>query len=454
VQSDAILKYTLLCSVAFGVGALPWYIIQFPVILTGDSIAQLWQVSGRIPLDTWNPVPITLILKAVNGRADVYIFLQYVLLSATIGVCYARAAAGFGRGMTRSGAVWGVVLALFSGMYPPIGPAVFWLIKDVPFAASFWLAATAWAVVIEQECFGLGRIFLLGVLSGIPSLFRHDGIFLSALFLVAGLYIILRRKRYGYPLLLAGCLVVLVAGWTLPVVFQANTRVTRWAYAIPFVRDLGGVVQAGGRLDDRDQQFLEKIAPLPYLRNHFDPGFPDRYFVGKEAARQVNSQWLADHRAEFAAGYWRIMSRNVRIGLRNRALAFLHFAGLLHQWINIGGVDCTNSFFPEFCPRKIGPGTWFYDFANWNQWNIVARAVLWCSLWPILGLVAIAVFALKRRRPGVLLFSLLPLIFFVCSALIAVASYFRYNYYVLPFFIAGLLAISARPKVGDQFTQK
>src|SRR5260221_14135148 len=105
-------------------------------------------------------------------------------------------------------------------------------------------------------------------------MFRHEGIFVSALLFGAGL-IFLRLRRYGSRLVLAGWVVVVLTKFALPVVFQADARVTRWAYSLPFVRDSGGVVQAGGNLDDGDKQFLEKIAPLPYLRAHFSPGFPE-----------------------------------------------------------------------------------------------------------------------------------------------------------------------------------
>jgi hypothetical protein len=427
--------------VAFAVGALPWYVVQFPGMLTLDSIAQLWQVSGIIPLDTWNPLLITLILKALHGRADIYVFLQYVVVSIIIGICYAQAAAGFGPAIARATAFRGMGLAFLAGLYPPIGGPLFYVIKDVPYAASLLLAAVTWAITLEREEFAPGRIFILGVLSGIPALFRHDGLLMSALVLAAGLIVLAKRRGFGYRFLLAGCVAVLLLRSGLPIAFQANTEVTRWGYALPFVRDLGGVVHAQGYLDDGDKQFLQNVAALSYLQAHFNPGFPDAYVFGGG----VNTQWLADHRTEFAAGYVRIISRNLGIWLHQRLLAFLHFAGIRHQWINIGGVDCSDAAFPEFCARKIGPGTWFYNFGKWNQETTGARLVLWCSLWPIVGLIGIAVVAWKRRRPGILVFSLLPVSWFFCSAFIAVASYFRYNYYVLPFFIASLLAICVHP---------
>lgn len=425
---------------ALAIGALPWYLAQYPGRLTWDTVDQLWQAAGTKSLDNAHPVFFTLLLRGLYPHIGAYVLLQILGFACAMGLVLALAAKRFSLRTESSQWKRVALVAFLLGLIPSVGSYLDWIVKDIPFTAALLLAATAWAVSANDRLFTVKTGGIVGMLSALPWMFRHDGATFAAMSILAGTLLAKRHpllRRRWYPSFLATFFAVNVLRLAVPAALGAT--MSPGLYAGGFVHDISGFLRLKGQLDAVDTAFIAKFADPQELGARFQFQRGDMINV---PPRILNLNWLENHPSEFLKGYFRLAKKNLSLLIQIRWALFEHQIGvlgldILDTWEN------PNPGLPfQLKPLAFGiPLRSFLERSVEVEWM---RILLWCSLWPILALLAVFVWALKARALGTAMFCLFPIVNALVFYAIACVGTFRYNYYLLPFGIAALLSISRR----------
>lgn len=279
---------------------LPYYLYQYPGIMTPDSINQFEQVLGLIPYSNHHPWVHTLVFGffyrlgfALTGNmvsaVAVYTFFQMCLLAGSIGYFIST---------LRAHRIRPFVLLLIIGFYALIPyHAVFsvtvW--KDIPFAAAVLLFSCS---ILRLSVRGSIRIINLTVftISGVMiCLFRSNGwyAFLLALpFLLIGF-----RKRAKTICLLLLLILGSAAIVKYPVMraFQVKQPDFIESVSIP-MQQITAVICNDRPLTAKETALIEEVVDLTYIHELYNPGFADNI---KELVRAGNQDYLVAHKKEF-----------------------------------------------------------------------------------------------------------------------------------------------------------
>ncbi|MFZ5469900.1 MAG: hypothetical protein ACOZIN_10735 [Myxococcota bacterium] len=426
-----------IASLAFGLGCLPWYLAEFPGLITLDTVDQMWQADRMKPIDDLHSVTITLALRAVRPFAGVLVFAQYLSFSVVFAGLLALAARGFAR--PAKTALWPTTAAaLVCGLLPSLGAQLFTIIKDVPYAICFLGFAAAWALVLRSKRYTPRAGLVLGSLSGLPWLFRHDGVLVVIFASVIALLVVVRT-----PAPWKGWLGGFAAGLLLAVTLHAAASrlagsvpgPTRWTWAVAFVHDIAAVA-TWGDLDDVDHAFIAQWGDHKDLAANYDPAKGDVYFLG---VPKVKLDWFTQNHAPFAAGYVRIVKKNLALVARKRVARSLHHFGLRDQNLFADPRANPENTFGFRVTPIVFSNTAFQVLATTSSVKPL-RLLVWASALPLVGLLALTMMAVRRRNWALVVWCALPVLNALAFSFVAPAAYFRYNYYVLPFLFVGFFA--------------
>jgi hypothetical protein len=424
-------------AIAFFLGAAPWWTTQFPAAFTLDTCDQVWQACEGKELNTFHSLLMTLTFRLLRCHLGWYALLQYVLISLTVGFCLVVAVTGY-RLSRRPQIAPAVVASFILGMLPGCGFLIFQLVKDIPFGGAALLAATVMAIVIVERRHSRPWGIAWGALSVLPWFFRHDGVFIALFFAIAAL-VVARRWRAWQSLFLpwlAGFVLLSFAGVLLPLVSSAGAGPMSYAYAMPFVWDVSGILARHERLEADDLRFIRQWAEPERLRAEFHETHGDDTFL-EYGIPDFN--WLAEHKAEFFKGWWRIIRNHPRDFWVLRWVRFGHIYGLRR----LRGDPIPQS---EVLPGRISPmhtvlfGASPRRFLLWASVSRKAEILLWSAIWPLLALALIAAIAL-RKNLALALFAAIPVAQALVFSQIVSTSIYRYNFYIWPFLMASLLCV-------------
>lgn len=279
---------------------LPYYLYQYPGIMTPDSINQFEQVLGLIPWSNHHPWVHTLVFGlfyrigyALTGdmvaAVSVYTFFQMCLLAGSI---------AFFLSTLRACRIRPFVLLLITAFYALIPyHAVFsvtiW--KDIPFAAATLLFGCA---ILRLSVFGSvsAKNLLIFTISGVMiCLFRSNGWYGFLLSLPFLLLSFRKRAKRIYPLLLVIFLCAVIVKYPVMHAFQVEQPDFIESVSIP-MQQITAVICNDRDLRPEERAFIEKVVDLTYIRDLYNPGFADNI---KELVRAGNQDYLTAHKQEF-----------------------------------------------------------------------------------------------------------------------------------------------------------
>lgn len=279
---------------------LPYYLYQYPGIMTPDSINQLEQILGVIPWSNHHPWVHTLVFGffyhigyALTGNmvaaVSVYTFFQMCLLAGSIAYFIST---------LRSHKIRPFVLLLIIAFYALIPyHAVFsvtiW--KDIPFAAAVLFFSCAILRLSVQNRMCAGNLLTLMISGVMICLFRSNGWYAFLLALPFLLFGFRRKAKTVYPPLLAALLLAAVVKYPVMNAFEVQQPDFIESVSIP-MQQITAVICNDRYLTEEERALIEEVVDLTYIHELYNPTFADNI---KELVRAGNQDYLVTHKNEF-----------------------------------------------------------------------------------------------------------------------------------------------------------
>ncbi len=295
-RDHTALSSFLLCLLCW----LPYYLYQYPGIMTPDSINQFEQVLGVIPYNNHHPFAHTMVFAllykaafALTGDMVVsvgfYTFAQMCLLSAGM---------AFFISTLRQQRIRPFVLLLLTAFYALIPyHAVFsvtiW--KDIPFAAAvLFFNCLLLRLILRGSLLIHERILLL--FSGMMiCLFRSNGWYAFLVAVPFLLFFFRKQKRQVYPCLLVTLLLCVLLKYPVMNHLQVTQPDLIESLCIP-TQQIAAVLCNDRELTAEERGLIESVVDLTYIKELYNPTFADNM---KELVRAGDQEYLASHKKEF-----------------------------------------------------------------------------------------------------------------------------------------------------------
>lgn len=279
---------------------LPYYLYQYPGIMTPDSINQLEQILGVIPWSNHHPWVHTLVFGffyhigyALAGdmviAVSVYTFFQMCLLAGSVAYFIST---------LRSHKIRPFVLLLIMAFYALIPyHAVFsvtvW--KDIPFAAAALFFSCAILRLSVQNQVRAGNLLVFMVSGVMICLFRSNGWYAFLLAMPFLLFGFRRKAKAVYPPLFAALLLSAIVKYPVMNAFHVQQPDFIESFSIP-MQQITAVICNDRYLSDEELALIEKVVDLTYIHDLYNPTFADNI---KELVRAGNQDYLVAHKNEF-----------------------------------------------------------------------------------------------------------------------------------------------------------
>ncbi len=279
---------------------LPYYLYQYPGIMTPDSINQFEQVLGLIPYSNHHPWVHTLVFGlfyrlgyALTGSmvtaVSVYTFFQMCLLAGSIAYFIST---------LRARRIRPFILLLITAFYALIPyHAVFsvtiW--KDIPFAAATLLFSCSVLRLSDRDSVNAKNLFIFTISGVMICLFRSNGWYAFLLALPFLLFGFRKKAKALYPLLFLTLLCAAVVKYPVMSAFQVEQPDFIESVSIP-MQQITAVICNDRSLTEAETDLIEQVVDLTYIRDLYNPGFADNI---KELVRAGNQDYLVAHKKEF-----------------------------------------------------------------------------------------------------------------------------------------------------------
>ncbi|MQY07174.1 DUF6020 family protein [Actinomadura macrotermitis] len=399
---------------------LLWWAAYYPGAMSYDSISYVWHVTTghwmanhSVPYDGL----VWLSLNATGGLAALT-FLQVVLWAVVLAY---TADVLHDLGVR---ARWAALAALAAVLLPALGQFPSWVWKDVPFTIAAVLVFAATGRIIARRLAGEpapARLFwLLGLGFLGLVLFRNNG-FLTALIAVPVLVVALRGYRRR---VLALTLVPIAFSFVLTSVVYPALKIEPARPSLTYASAYADVAVAYHERPEsfskKDRKVMREVAPL----SHWDQAGTSCYSADWLTNRPQFKKSVADRRTDELMALWfRTLHRtpDLAIGARicrgsvawaiwpgPRALdgqtliAGGDVPGDRFSWALPGARMDGNPYLPELSTRPLwrplhGALSFAWRVSRIPQLEFLLwRAPIWCYA----GIVAIGLFAWRRRTPG------------------------------------------------------
>lgn len=278
---------------------LPYYLYQYPGIMTPDSINQFEQVLGVIPYSNHHPWVHTLVFKLCYeiGYSLTHNMVIAVSCYTLFQMCLLAGSAAYFINTLRRRKVRPFVLLLITAFYALIPyHAVFsvtiW--KDIPFAAAVMLFSCAMFRMMDTEI--RWHELLVFIVSGVMiCLFRSNGWYAFLLCCPFLLFYYRKNMKKLYPAILGILGIALVIKYPVMNACRVQQPDFIESVCIP-MQQITAVICNDRELTPEQSELVENVVDLTYIKDLYNPTFADNI---KELVRAGNQDYLVAHKSEF-----------------------------------------------------------------------------------------------------------------------------------------------------------
>ncbi len=294
---------------------LPYFLYEYPGIMTADSIVQYQQIIGVLPLSNHHPVVHTLLIKVFYNlgmfftndpirAVSFYTLFQMIFMCICAGALVKEVMRTLGSFDIRIVAALMAFLALF-----PVN-AVFavtiW--KDVPFAGiTVLLLCHISSMCRKNESeIKVSDFVLFAVLGVLFSLFRSNAWYAFVVFVLFFVYHFRKKIRLALPAaLLTVIAVITVKGPVFAGMGVTGPDFTE-SLSLP-LQQVARVLVEEGEVSESDLALIDRVIDRTYIRELYVGHYADNI---KELVRAGHPEILEADKGEYL-GLW------IRLGLQN-----------------------------------------------------------------------------------------------------------------------------------------
>ena len=294
-------KHTGLCAfVLCMVCWLPYYLYQYPGVMTPDSLNQFEQVLGLIPYSNHHPWMHTLLIKLIYtiGFRITKSMLISLSLYTFFQMCTLAASVSYLINTLRLFSVKPKIcflITLFYALIPfhAVFSVTIW--KDILFAAALLCFSCSMLRFLRQRSFPVFHLVIFVVTGLMLCLFRSNGwyAFLLCLPFLFGFF--RKKARLFYPALAVIFLTAALIKYPVMNAFHVAQPDLVESLSIP-IQQIAAVLCNDRELTGNELALIENVVDLTYIKQLYDPHFADNI---KELVRAGNQDYLAEHKDEF-----------------------------------------------------------------------------------------------------------------------------------------------------------
>ncbi len=277
---------------------LPYFLYQYPGIMTPDSINQFEQALGIIPYSNHHPWMHTLLIKLwyhigllftddLVVAFSFYTAFQMILLACSIGYLLTTLAE------LRLNTVLCLIATAFYALVPyhAVYSVTVW--KDIPFAAG--VLSFSCSLFLLSRRIKVRDIVIYFLAGFMFCLFRSNGWYAFLICFPFLLYHFRNRAKLMIPLHL--CLLLCVLIIKIPVMNSCHVAQPDFVESISIpIQQVAAVICNDRPLTDEQRGLIEKVIDLTYIKELYVPTFADNM---KELVRAGNPDYLESHKGEY-----------------------------------------------------------------------------------------------------------------------------------------------------------
>lgn len=291
-------KIMLIYAAVVFVCCLPFFALNFPGIMTPDSLSQYCQIMGIEPWVNHHPWFHTLIMGiiikpvfAITGNEYIaiacYTIFQMILVAFSIGYCIeCMYEFGFSRGYRIA-----LLLCFILLPYNLIYAVTLW--KDIIFSMAV-LILTVTTLRIWNE-FGRRDMIIFMITGILMCLVRHNGFYAFVAFTI--ILLILKRKEMKRYAICCGIVIIVAFLCRGPIPNALGIEKDEFLYNLPVVlQQVGRVIVDDCEMDIEDTNFLENINSLDFIRAGYSKQGADPMSAWILCG---NSGYFNEHKSDF-----------------------------------------------------------------------------------------------------------------------------------------------------------
>ena len=300
---------------------LPYFLYEFPGIMTADSMVQYSQLFGDEPISNHHPYIHTLTIGmfirlgylftgSMNTAIAFYTMAQMIFMCLCFGVLvveFTRIIGGFNLVPT-------AVLTAFIAVVPFNAVFAVTMWKDVPFAGISVLLSCLLVEMYRKRQEGIGNVafVLFGILGILFGLYRSNAFFAMIAFAPVFLYTF--RKdilRAAVSMLLVIVVTAVVKG---PVYnsFGIKSPDLTESLSVP-LQQVARVLAGDGSVTDSDLAMIDEVIDRTYINELYAPGFADNI---KELVRAGHPEAIEKDKAGYLELWFRLLVKNPGLYIR------------------------------------------------------------------------------------------------------------------------------------------
>ena len=291
--------YALICLICW----LPYFLYEYPGIMSPDSMNQFRQVIGLDPLSNHHPVVHTLLIglcyrigKMFTANTDLALSFYTVFQMLFMALCDAVLIRTLEKCCHIRRRI-SLLLLLFYAVLPYQGVFAVTIWKDVPFAGIMMLfGCILLRMLCREENAGSRKIWVSLFLTGIAmSLFRSNGWY--AYLLMTPFLVYAFRRQLRRILLCCGLTILTVSLIKGPVMGSAGIAQADFieSCSIP-LQQITRVIVDSRPLTEEQETLVHRVIDTTYIKQLYAPSFADNM---KELVRAGHEDELTAHKGEY-----------------------------------------------------------------------------------------------------------------------------------------------------------
>lgn len=277
---------------------LPYFLYQYPGIMTPDSINQFEQVLGLIPYSNHHPWVHTLLIKLLYSIGSLftenmvvalsfYTFFQMCVMAFTVSYLIRTLR------LFRTRPLICFFITLFYALVPYHAVFSVTLWKDILFAASLLLFSCS---LLRLTKVGKKTTILIFVLSGIMlCLFRSNGWYGFLLCLPFLIWYFMKKSRRMLPALAVILFTAAIVKYPVMNSFHVIQPDFIESLSIP-TQQIAAVICNDRPLTSEQMNLIEQVIDTTYIKDLYNPTYADNM---KELVRAGNQEYLTTHKWDY-----------------------------------------------------------------------------------------------------------------------------------------------------------